>query len=196
MKLRLLVIVVGLALVGCMEQPVSTRDRHSEAPVSPTKPPLVTEFVWGDATITLGMTRSEVLAQIARSGPEEWSYQFGIKAPSQDMQKQTKWTLSYGNGSGAAPGGGVVFFYFEDGKLKKIEMGSYYADGRTQNSTLAPTPKYGRYVRAPCREAAASTTGLELPARTQSGVARTVQLQPLPRSRDLETQWTSISCDL
>lgn len=113
-----------LALSGCRLGDKAPR-------VAPPRPPIelprLEAFEWGGARITLGMTRQQVLAQIAKSGLAEYNGSFGITAPTERMIPQDIWPLSAGNGSGAAPGGGGLRIRFEDGVVVQIVFGPRFA---------------------------------------------------------------------
>ena len=84
------------------------------------RPVELKEFGHGRAVIRIGMTREEVLSQIAVSGLPEWNGQFGIRRPPAEMMPTDRWQLTYGCTSGAAPGGGVVIVEFCDGKVVRL----------------------------------------------------------------------------
>ena len=79
----------------------------------PTSFPSVREFTCGNARITRGMTRQQVLEQITPPPPE--------------MINQPTWTLSYGNSTGAAPGGGILTLHFTNNRLSQITPAAVYA---------------------------------------------------------------------
>jgi hypothetical protein len=102
----------------------------------PPKPlPEVKEFTWGSGRISLGMTKAEVLDQIKRTWDTPAQDAFGargmvvrgVTVPSEEIQKSDRWELAYGQGSGAAPGGGGLTFVFESGRLIRIIVGPAFA---------------------------------------------------------------------
>jgi hypothetical protein len=127
MKRVLVASFAGTMLLGCAKPaPAPQAESAPASSVRSTPAPEIRAFTWGDATISVGMTKAQVIEQIAKSGIAKWKGQYGIRPPSKDMQALDEWSLSYGNASGAAPGGGGIFFFFGDGKLTRIKMGAYY----------------------------------------------------------------------
>jgi len=113
-----------LLTVGCGQdtKPIT------EPPVRDGSPfPSVQRFEWGEASISVGMSRQQVLEQIARSGLTDWNGRYGITPPPEAMRSESTWHLSFGNGSGAAPGGGVLTIRYKDGKVVEIVPGMVFA---------------------------------------------------------------------
>jgi len=124
-----------LAAVGCENNVTGPTQDVQHAPLAPKPLPEVKEFVWGRGKIALGMTKAEVLDQIERTWerPADDPFQAqgmkvpGVPVPSEKIQKSDRWVLSYGVGSGAAPGGGGLTFVFERGRLIRIIVGPSFA---------------------------------------------------------------------
>ncbi|MBI1335980.1 MAG: hypothetical protein GC164_03350 [Phycisphaera sp.] len=120
----LLFVAVLLLPVGCGQysQPVAGSPVRNGLPL-----PSVQAFEWGEARIAVGMNRHEALEQIARSGLLDWNGQYGITPPPAAMETDDTWQLTYGNGSGAAPGGGMLTIRFKDGKVVEIVPAAVFA---------------------------------------------------------------------
>jgi len=81
------------------------------------------------------MTKAEVLDQVKRTWERPAGDTFesqglkvpGMTIPSQEVQDSDRWELSYGEGTGAAPGGGSLTFVFEGGKLVRMIDGAFAA---------------------------------------------------------------------
>ena len=118
---HLLVVLTALLLAGCAkEQAGSPRpetwaqsDRATSRPSDWTE---VEQFRWDGAVLRRGMTRDEVLQQIAKSGG-----QFGIKRPPPEMIEKNVWQLGCGTSTGAAPGYVAVRLRFHEAKVATIE---------------------------------------------------------------------------
>ena len=83
---------------------------------------LVQEFRWGGANIRVGMTKDEVLRQIAVSGLPQWGGSMGISSPSKSMTDSDRWDLSFGTATGAAPGGGTLHLEFQEERLVRMRV--------------------------------------------------------------------------
>jgi len=132
MRNRVLALLVLLIAAGCGTKPEIL---EQNAQSRPTPLPEAKEFTWGSGTISLGMRKADVLEQITRTWERPADDVFasqgmkvpGVKMPSAEQQKNDRWDLSYGEGSGAAPGGGGITFVFENGILIKIIIGPAFA---------------------------------------------------------------------
>jgi len=78
------------------------------------------EFKNGNAVLRLGMTKAQVLEEIAKGGLKEFGGEYGIRKPDEAMQAKEIWHTSYGSFSGAAPGGGFLLLAFREGRLVAI----------------------------------------------------------------------------
>ncbi len=123
--MRLGLIFVSCAiLVGCQDKTVSFQPRpESSAPAahSPFAFRTVNSFERGQAKIALGMTKDNVLAQIAKSGLPDFEGRYGLPEPDPEMRTSDTWTLRYGNMSGAAPGAGEIRIEFSGGKVSALQ---------------------------------------------------------------------------
>jgi len=81
------------------------------------------EFTAGGATIRLGMSHAEALAQINQSKDTQWFVQELDSPPTAELLKLDTWTLGCRQTSGAAPVSKAVTLTFENGKLVKMAMG-------------------------------------------------------------------------
>ncbi len=116
-----------IAAAGCgTDEPMEPIHVASDAPPI-VAVPVAEEFSWGGATIRAGMTKTQVLDQIAVSGLSEYGGQFGIRRPPAEMQTRNEWVLTYGNATGAAPGGGAVRIFFESGEVSGIVHAAVFA---------------------------------------------------------------------
>jgi len=126
-------LLLPLALLGCAEPTGSNAiPQMQKSKVYPQRSPNDKNinpklFSWGASTIKIGMTKMEVIEQIRISGWPEYGNLYGISMPSKAMQQLDRWDLSYGNASGAAPGGGAIAFIFKEDRLSDIVLGYSYA---------------------------------------------------------------------
>ena len=112
---------MAIFLVGCtqerMSAPKACATTADDAAPSATKNWAETqEFKWDGTAIRCGMTKDQVLLQVAKS-----SGRFGIRRPSREMIQQDVWQLSCGTSTGAAPGYASVRVMFRLGKVIKLE---------------------------------------------------------------------------
>jgi hypothetical protein len=121
--------LVVILVVGCQNGTAnkSAEGRSPRTSTSAPSLPEVEEFLWGNARIALGMTKEQVLKQIQASGVPQFGNQFGIRPPPGEMILKDTWQLSFGNGSGAAPGGGMLQIRFSDGKVASIRALAVFA---------------------------------------------------------------------
>ncbi len=81
------------------------------------------EIVFGGATLRLGMTKAEVMAQIESHPDAGWFVQELDSPPTGELYKMDRWVLSCKAPAGASSGGGTVSLSFENEKLAKIDGG-------------------------------------------------------------------------
>ena len=117
----LLLLGMAIFLVGCAQERTSAPKAHAttEGDVAPSATKdwtEIREFKWDDTAIRCGMTKDQVLLQVAKS-----SGRFGIRRPSREMIQQDVWRLSCGTSTGAAPGYAGVRIMFRLDKVIRLE---------------------------------------------------------------------------
>ena len=118
-------IVLGLALTGVAVFATLSSARTPPAANAPAAAnPALKEFIGGGVTIRLGTPKAEIMAQMAKNKGAQWFVQDLDSAPTDELLKMDKWVLSYSNGPGATPGGGVVTLVFVSDKVSKILKGA------------------------------------------------------------------------
>jgi hypothetical protein len=128
MKYPAVAILIVLVFVGCATRQDSPAQVTEDALVTSASGADVKEFTWGAGAIMVGMTKSEVLEQIKqtwkRPSDDAFAHQGitvpGVSEPSLSIQEGGRWELRYGDGSGAAPGGGGLTLVFQDEKVIQI----------------------------------------------------------------------------
>ncbi|MEI6674965.1 MAG: hypothetical protein WCO57_07290 [Verrucomicrobiota bacterium] len=95
----------------------------SGAAAPPSAPATGKAIVFGGATLRLGMTKTEVMAQIERNPDAGWFVQELDSPPTGELFKMDKWGLSCKHTAGATSGGGTISLSFENEKLAKIDEG-------------------------------------------------------------------------
>lgn len=123
-------LVVGVAIAGlagsAAAEPAAGQ-QPNKAPVRLGQEATVTKatndnvLVWSKTTIRVGMTKTEVLAQIEKSPKNQW-FAVELDAPPYgELHKMDKWLLAYGTPGSPEQGGGTVTLIFAGDKLAKIE---------------------------------------------------------------------------
>lgn len=128
MKSPAVSILIALVFVGCATRQDYPAQVTDDASVPSTSENKVKEFKWGSGVIMVGMTKSDVLEQLKqtwkRASDDAFARQGvtvpGVSEPSLSIQESGRWELRYGDGSGAAPGGGGLTLTFQDEKVIQI----------------------------------------------------------------------------
>ena len=105
--------------MGCQDSSVrGTSPTLGLEQIEPAYPKDLDEFVWRDISIQHGMAKGALLDHIRTVGPYTHQKGFGIRLTS--SEESNPLILSYGNASGAAPGGGVLEIFLEDDAVSRI----------------------------------------------------------------------------
>jgi hypothetical protein len=124
----LCVLALAVAVAGCGGQGSAPHDSLPSEPDNavPKEASHGKQFIWGQATIVLGMTKEDVVRQIERSWKRPQEDPFagmsvpGIERALNPATAGDTWVLSYGPHTGHAPGGGTLVLTFRNGKLVRI----------------------------------------------------------------------------
>lgn len=119
------VVAVLLPATSLAESPPPAKPAAPAAgTTAPPGPPAAgKEIVFGGATLRLGMTKAEVMAQIESHPNAGWFVQELDSPPTGELYKMDRWVLSCKAPAGASSGGGTVSLSFENEKLAKIDGG-------------------------------------------------------------------------
>lgn len=131
MKHWCIAIPLVLLLGGCEARYVRPTIAREPPEVAAPGLPEVKQFEWGLGKIVIGMTKDEVLHQIKETWKRPNGDVFadqgvivpGVSEPPPSSQEGDHWELRYGEGSGAAPGGGAITLVFEAERLIQIVVG-------------------------------------------------------------------------
>jgi hypothetical protein len=116
-------VFLALTSCNCTRSPVP-EDKPLPSETPRPFPKELKEFVWHKVNIQIGMKKTALLEHIGSVGPFSHTNRYGIRLKS--PESSDTWDLSYGNPTGAAPGGGVIRVVFEKEKVRQIVfMGAY-----------------------------------------------------------------------
>jgi hypothetical protein len=101
-------------------QPVAPAAPAGGATAQPGAPVGGKSIVVGGATLRVGMTKAEVMAQIERTPKAGWFVPELDSPPTAELYKMDQWGLSCKHMDGDTSGGGSVALSFENEKLTKI----------------------------------------------------------------------------
>ncbi|MEI6655671.1 MAG: hypothetical protein WCP45_12960 [Verrucomicrobiota bacterium] len=120
-----LVLAVLLPAISLAEShsPAKPEAPAGGAAATPGTPAAGKTILFGGATLRLGMTKAEVMAQIERNPDAGWFVQELDSPPTGELYKMDKWGLSCKHAAAGTSGGGTVALSFENEKLAKIEEG-------------------------------------------------------------------------
>ena len=109
-----------------MSNPMPSAKPATPAGGSTSKPAAPADektVVAGGATLRLGMTKAEVMAQMAKTPDAGWYVPEQDSPPTDELYKMDKWGLAYKDTTGALPGGGLVTLIFVNEKVSSIDAG-------------------------------------------------------------------------
>jgi hypothetical protein len=120
-----LVAALLLPATGLAQSTPPAKPAKPAAPATgaPAAPAGGKDLVFGGATLRLGMSKAEVMAQIESHPDAGWFVQELDSPPTGELYKMDRWVLSCKAPAGAASGGGTVSLSFENEKLAKIDGG-------------------------------------------------------------------------
>lgn len=95
----------------------------AESATKPAAPAGEKTVMAGGATLRLGMTKAEVMAQMAKTPDAGWFVPEQDSPPTDELYKMDKWGLAYKDTTGALPGGGLVTLIFVNERVSSIEGG-------------------------------------------------------------------------
>lgn len=108
-----------LLLLFCSCSSNSNIDPQNKKNATSPFPKEVKEFSWQNVNIKAGMKKETLLKQIQNKRTT-----YGVRIIESSKNDQIK--LSYGNPTGAAPGGGLLGIFFKKDKVHKIQILGYY----------------------------------------------------------------------